>query len=198
MHKDLIGKKFGRLLVKKRIGSKIYPKNKNDSSKGSSHHALWLCLCECGNTTECITSKLKNGNVVSCGCHKASNLKPRFGRTHRNWSGFGDISGTTWCMIKACAKQRSIDFDISIQEAHEIWDLQNGKCALTGIQLILCETTIDIRDGKQTASLDRIDSKQPYSKENCQWVHKKINQMKWDFDQDDFINLCGLVYKHNS
>lgn len=48
---NLIGKKFGRLLVKK------YNK------KGS-----WVCLCDCGNKHIVKTFNLKSGNTKSCGC----------------------------------------------------------------------------------------------------------------------------------
>ena len=30
--------------------------------------SVWLCECECGNTTEVINIHLKNGNTKSCGC----------------------------------------------------------------------------------------------------------------------------------
>lgn len=50
---------------------------------------------------------------------------------------------------------------------------------------------------KQTASLDRIDSNIGYIKDNVQWVHKHVNQMKWNFDEDYFIDLCRKIVKNN-
>ena len=49
-----------------------------------------------------------------------------------------------------------------------------------------------------TASLDRIDSSKGYIQGNIQWVHKRINQMKWDSEENDFINWCKLVANHCS
>lgn len=46
-----------------------------------------------------------------------------------------------------------------------------------------------------TASLDRIDSTKGYTLDNIQWVHKHINVMKMDLDQEYFIKLCKLVTK---
>lgn len=47
---NLIGSKFGRLLVIQRQGAK------------------WLCLCDCGQSTSVISASLNNGNTKSCGC----------------------------------------------------------------------------------------------------------------------------------
>lgn len=46
------------------------------------------------------------------------------------------------------------------------------------------------------ASLDRIDSNMDYQEENVQWLHKDINMMKQQFDQDYFIQMCCAVADH--
>ena len=54
---DLTGQKFGRLTViqetDKRIDGKI----------------VWKCQCECGNTVNVISTNLRKGNTLSCGCY---------------------------------------------------------------------------------------------------------------------------------
>lgn len=50
---------------------------------------------------------------------------------------------------------------------------------------------------ESTASLDRIDSSKPYVKDNVQWVHKVVNNMKWDFDQNEFIEWCKIIASNN-
>ena len=50
-HSDLIGQKFGRLLVVKRDNRK------------------WLCKCDCGNELLVSTSNLRRKNTTSCGCY---------------------------------------------------------------------------------------------------------------------------------
>lgn len=52
---DLTGMTFGRLTVQSYVPSK---------SKG----ARWLCVCECGNTTEVKAGHIKGGTIQSCGC----------------------------------------------------------------------------------------------------------------------------------
>lgn len=65
---DLTGKKFGKLLVKKRIENKVYPNGKTVIQ--------WLCQCDCGKTCTAITGSLKNGSKKSCGClHNKLELK---------------------------------------------------------------------------------------------------------------------------
>ncbi len=54
--KDITGQKFGKLTALKPVGL-----NKHNQ-------VLWLCQCECGNTTTVITSNLLKGKTKSCGC----------------------------------------------------------------------------------------------------------------------------------
>lgn len=57
---DLRGKKFGRLTVLERNGSK------------GSNSIAWDCLCECGNIKKRVSAAhLRNGAVSSCGCLQA-------------------------------------------------------------------------------------------------------------------------------
>lgn len=53
---DETGNKYGKLTVLERAGS--------DRDK----KALWLCQCECGNTTITTGKRLRNGTTKSCGC----------------------------------------------------------------------------------------------------------------------------------
>lgn len=70
---DMVGKKFGRLLVVKRSGG-----------KHSSRNILWECLCECGETVTVPGSVLRSGKARSCGCFRSENLIKRL-TTHGKW-----------------------------------------------------------------------------------------------------------------
>lgn len=54
--KNLIGKRFGRLVVIK--ADHVY-----------RNRAFWLCKCDCGKTTVTSTAILTMGDSVSCGCY---------------------------------------------------------------------------------------------------------------------------------
>ena len=70
---------------------------------------------------------------------------------------------------------------------------QDKKCALTGIELVFAFRTTKRGMWTQTASLDRIDSSKGYTKDNIQWVHKRIQKMKMDMDNTEFIDWCNKV-----
>jgi len=53
---DLVGKKFGRLIVIDRS----YP-NQNK-------HLMWLCKCDCGKEKIIVGYNLKRNHTNSCGC----------------------------------------------------------------------------------------------------------------------------------
>jgi hypothetical protein len=78
-------------------------------------------------------------------------------------------------------------FNIEIDDLIRLMEVQNGKCALSGV-----EFTNDI-----PPSLDRIDSTKGYIASNIQLIQIKINLMKSNLEQEEFINLCKLVTKRN-
>lgn len=56
---NLVGQKFGKLLVIKEI-----PYEERIEKK----HATWLCKCDCGNEIIATGYHLKRGDISSCGC----------------------------------------------------------------------------------------------------------------------------------
>ena len=58
---ELIGKRFGRLLVISRA------ENYQNPSGGTA--SMWNCTCDCGKQCVCRGSHLTGGKIVSCGCH---------------------------------------------------------------------------------------------------------------------------------
>ena len=92
--RDMVGKKFGRLLVVSEEG-----KNKHGRT-------LWGCKCDCGNKKLIIVSgnDLRSGNSKSCGClQKEATIKrnkQKVGENHPRWKG-GFIESK--CIV--CGKQ---------------------------------------------------------------------------------------------
>jgi len=116
----------------------------------------------------------------------SGNYKP-----NQNWRGCGDISGYLWGQIKGKAATRNISVSVSHQDVWEQFSGQNGRCALTG--WVLNPRTIKGRHKERTASLDRIDNTKGYEPGNIQWVHKKLNRMKYTFRVKDFVLWCQRV-----
>ena len=81
-----------------------------------------------------------------------------------------------------------------------MWDLfisQNKKCALTGVDINIVNTTISHNYLINTASLDRIDNNKGYIKGNVRWLHKIVNQIKSDIEDRDLIYICHLISIYN-
>ena len=171
---NLENQKFGKLTVLRKLEKKI------------RNYCVWLCRCDCGNTTEAITSVLTLGRKQSCGC----NLK---GTGHYKWNGYKDITGYAWRRILNGAKSRKLDVNITIKDAWELFQKQNGKCALTNESIEFAKGSTPSTSYIGTASLDRIDSSKGYIKGNVQWVHKIVNEMKMDSNEKEFIEWCKKV-----
>jgi hypothetical protein len=110
------------------------------------------------------------------------------------YKGYAGITGTYWNNVRHNAKSRDLPFTISIEYAWRVYEWQGKKCALTGIPIEI-KARFTCPDG--TASLDRIDSTKGYVEGNIQWIHKDINQMKWDLDQGQFVVYCRLVARES-
>lgn len=177
---NLIGLKFNNLTVV----SKIELDKRSKRNKGNE----WNCLCDCGKTRIVETNRLTDDAIKSCGCTNMINTQESGSKSHK-WLGCGDISGSLYCSIKNGAKDRDLDFNISIEE---IWDLflkQNKKCILSGVNISFHKEN----DYKRTASLDRINSLKGYTIDNIQWVHRDVNKMKMDLNESRFIEMCKLI-----
>lgn len=160
--------------------------------KPDSKKIWWSCKCECGNIVERQERSLTEGLAESCGCRKRNRI-PKGGLS-RQWTGRGDMSGWYFSSIKCRSEKIGREFTITIDEAWELFEQQEGKCALTGL-LLSFATNRQMRQNiaEQTASLDRIDSSKGYIPGNIQWVHKDVNLMKNHFPEKRFIEICNLV-----
>jgi hypothetical protein len=80
---------------------------------------------------------------------------------------------------------------LSKHDCIALLETQDYKCALTGVEL-----TCILEKGsvcKTNASIDRIDPKGPYTKDNVQLVCATINKLRVDMSVDDFIKWCKKV-----
>ena len=103
-------------------------------------------------------------------------------KRHGNWRGCGIVSGSYWNGVKIGSKKRDFKIEISIEDAWLKFLKQNGKCALTGLSL-----------NEKNFSLDRIDSREHYTIDNVQWLHKDVNHMKWDLSEKELRKWCKLI-----
>lgn len=174
---DYTGKKIGNWTVL-RYASCL----KRDNSK-KNYEVKWTCQCSCGVIHDLNKYNLTSGKTSNCvSCTAILNT----GNKNRNWKGHKDISGCKLYRVLNGAKTRGILLEISIEDLQDLWEKQEGVCALSGLVL----------DIDKDASVDRIDSSLGYTKDNIQWIHKHINHMKNKYDQDYFLSMCKLITEH--
>lgn len=175
-HKFKIGNRYGNLTV---IGY-------NESKPGKVTKIKVKCICN--NEFLAYPSTLgKNKNCAKCLVHKN-------GSSHPSYKGLKYISRTHYSHIKSHAKWSKRKFNLSIEYLNNLLIQQKHKCVLSGLPIKISNT----RNRKSTtASLDRIDSSKGYIEGNVQWVHKRINSMKSNQTDKEFIEYCKLVAFNN-
>lgn len=146
---NLIGQKFGKLMVIEYAGNKIV---------GKQPKTFWKCLCDCGAATEPIeASNLKTGNTTSCGC-----VQEEMRTKHGKW---GSRIYKIWqMMIQRCENPNHDSYkhygerDISVCKR---WHDFESFYADMG------------EPPSEEYELERIDVNGNYCKENCTWVTRK-------------------------
>lgn len=83
---DLTGRRFGRLLVIKRVDDHV--------TSGGQRKVMYMCVCSCGIEKEIAGCDLRSGRTTSCGCRNRECIHERFfihGMRHTKpystWSG---------------------------------------------------------------------------------------------------------------
>ena len=92
-------------------------------------------------------------------------------------------------LFSSCLK-RNKDCNFDLPYLKELWEKQNGKCAITGVDLVL-KTSYN---KNYQASLDRIDSSKGYIKENVRYISVSVNWLKNNLDDNhlrEFIQICN-------
>ncbi len=146
----------------------------------------WCKLCpNCGEEQDYLRRNYAiQSFLLGKECKKCSNRKTE--NSHRGF--VGSIRSSWLNKCKVGAETRGIHWELVAQDIADLYDKQEGVCALSGLPIGWVEV-----GQNHTASIDRIDSKKGYTKGNIQLVHKNINMMKQSFSQEQFIALCNAV-----
>lgn len=168
-----IGDKVGSITI---VASKI----ENGSTKVE-------CSCECGNLLGWMNiGTFNSGRITKC---KKCSIE-------KQYRAYEDISHWYWKSIVNRAIKKNIEIGLTIEDIWNIYLAQNKVCAISRIPIkFVRKASSGCKE--QTASIDRIDSNKGYVKGNVQIVHKRINFMKHNLPQEEFIALCNLIAKNN-
>jgi len=146
---------------------------------------MYVCQCECGNIKQVNIKALRSGSTKSCGCRKH-----RQGDEHPLFRGHKGVGLRYFNRVKLNASKRNIEFNITIEEAGDLLEDQDYKCAMTGWDIVAPKART-LTEG--SASIDRIDSSKGYVAGNIQWVHKDINKLKGVFSDEYLIEMCQAI-----
>jgi hypothetical protein len=170
--KDLIGKKFGKLLVIER--------DDNDSTGA----AKFLCKCDCGNEKVIRSHDLIRGKTISCGCYHKEAISLPNGEASFN---------RIYSEYKRRSKTKNVIFSISKKKFLEIITKNCFYCGSepSNMQKNNYNTGDFIYNG-----IDRIDNNKGYTNDNvapCCW---KCNQAKHKMNIDEFYEWIDKIYEH--
>lgn len=165
---EMIGKRFGRIVVLSRGSFR---------AQGGGV-ALWLCKCDCGATVELRGSKLRTGDIKSCGCFRRDRMGGMY-RTH------GKSKTIEYCMFydaRKRAQRTGLPFSI---EPSDIVIPQ--VCPVLGIKLVVAS------DRESAPSLDRIIPQRGYTKANIRVISFRANRLKSDATVEELQAILSYV-----
>lgn len=151
--------------------------------------------CKCGFRRFLELYQLKSGKTKKCMmCASFDRLE-----VHRN------ILPIRYAKrIESEATKRGLFYDLSLDYLCDLYEKQGSRCALSGVTLDMPLVNISRYEKAKTfentknftASLDRIDSSKGYVVGNVQWVHKNVNKMKMDLEEEKFFSIVKQIYEH--
>lgn len=91
------------------------------------------------------------------------------------------------------ANKRGIPFNLTKEYLKELWDKQEGKCAISGIEM-----TFDQCKGRTATnvSIDQINPNEGYVVGNVQLVCMAVNQIKSDLSMEDVYMFCEGILEN--
>lgn len=144
--------------------------------------------CDCGNNIDIQIGKFNSHRVKNCGCNSNYMHKSKLDIYSDNYPFY-----ILFSKIEKSSEKRGWEIGVNYLYIKSLWELQDGKCAYTNIKLSIPKNFKEMKIDN-CVSIDRIDSSLGYIEGNIQLVHRDINIMKLNLNENDFLGLCKSVY----
>lgn len=173
---DLLGQKFGRLLVVRKTDQRI------------GHSVVWECLCDCGNRKLVASTNLRRGTTKSCRCLARDRMRTaRFRLKPPGVSAF--LAVRHWYVSNA--KRQGREFALTDEQFRTLTSADCWYCGASPQKVSRTTTGTYVYNG-----IDRMDSFKGYTIDNCVPCCSVCNRTKNDLSAAEFLHLVFKVFSH--
>lgn len=161
---------------------KKHAKDKSDIDRNVRESRLTFC------SPRCRRIYYNRGKVT--GQAKRDDLTPF------RW--FLSISKARFYPSQIKRNRKRLDYNLTLIDLHDQWEVQRGRCPYTGWKLILPKNSSGWNGERsiKRASLDRRESSKGYTPENIQFVSIMANYAKNNFSEQELIEFCNAVHEN--
>lgn len=141
-----------------------------------------FCICRIRTYRDCLSDRCRS-------CAKRNSLKVR-----KNLAGDRALDYMLKNKLgraKCRAKQSDLPFNLTVEDLYNLWNEQNGKCAISNIPMTyeLCKGNV-----MTNISVDQINPKAGYTKDNVQLVCWAVNRMKGEMSMDELLYFVNSIH----
>lgn len=170
---DMIGKRFGNLIVLERAGTHVSPSGQKKP--------VWRCVCDCGNEAIVTSQDLKTGHTKSCGCIPKK----------KKGDGLLDLSGKRFG--KLIVVERAEDYRYQYKNEGKLTTAPRWLCCCDCGNIIVAQGG-NLRSGNTTnCGCDRIGSKSEIV--IAEFLSKNNIRHLQEYSFDDLRNKSGNLLR---
>jgi hypothetical protein len=146
--------------------------------------------------SDCKDCHIQKNNPHSLACHKRKNIEDptRYSNNRRRAyvrarSEFLDCMRMAFHVRRRQCEAKGIVFEITPEYVKDVYEMQDGLCALTGRKLLWGQGGWH----RDTLSVDRIEASLGYVEGNIRLVTYQANRARGEFTDGQFLQFCQDV-----